>query len=555
VPASPLALPFAKGLNGDMRLTGVLVIFWLGLSFSAVSPCLPVGEGDGALDYLNALREQAGLPPLRSNAALQRAAEDHARYLSRHGGNPHRQQPGRSGFTGRTADDRAVAAGYPSRAVSENVSRGQRDSSRSIDDLMSAIYHRLGFLDGAMTEIGIGQALGGSRPSRSYVYLMGNQYLAQLCAGGAANNAAGGFPDGYYDQVCDSARKVDAAQWDAATRRPERGSYEVVLWPPRGSDHVLPAFYDEIPDPLPRHKVSGYPLSVQFNPLSFPEAIHVRRFELWDAEAGRKLALIELLQQGNDPNQKLTAQQFVLFPLDRLLWGHPYRAEFEYEYQGQTHTLRWDFSTRSLPYPVTRVAASGGTYAIASGETSAIVIVPMLGRELYRDVRWKTPKGMQVNVDWEDDNTLLVKLRGKPCAKVDFRFTNGFHLTLLEAAAKGPGGGCGAALGAAAGPSLQHSPNRGDTGLSTGPVSPANTIQGKGELFTVRSGSRYVFAVKPSMVYPTLGKIRVRSSAGARADVESLDENRIAVRVTGEAGEAVIFDLGDGRYFKVVLMP
>lgn len=547
-----LAMPWSKRLNDCMRhLRLLLLVLITGLMHGASAES--GGDHDSALDYLNALRRQAGLPALAVDPELERAAVDHARYLSRHGGNPHRQQPGRSGFTGREADDRALAAGYPSRAVSENVSRGQRDAGRSIDDLLSALYHRFGFLDGTMTHIGIGQGLGGARAARTFVYLMGNQHQRALCEAGEKADRSARFPQGFYDQVCADGRKVDTLRWGAAGVRPLRNVPDIVVWPPAGSDHALPAFYDEIPDPLPLHKVSGAVVSVQFNAFSFSGAVALRRFDLWEQASGRKLPPLLVMHQGNDPHGKLSVRQFALFPLERLRWGQAYRAEFEYEYEGKTDIVRWQFRTRSLPHPLVAVGPAGGSYALRSGQTTAVVIAPGMGRELFRDVRWKTPKGMRVDVAWEDDNTLLVRLQGKPCTEVMFRFANGFRLTLVEVPAAAADGRCSPASGVEAlvRPPQQVIREAGRSVLLPEVAQRGNRIQGKGERFIVRSGKRYIFSVNPTMLYPQLGSIKYRASETAGVEVERLSEHSLAIRVSGRSGEAVTVDLGDGRYFNV----
>ncbi len=66
----------------------------------------------------NALRAQAGLPPLIGDAAISRAAENHSRYWTLNPSPPreraldvHREVPGTPGFTGVTVPDRCEAVG------------------------------------------------------------------------------------------------------------------------------------------------------------------------------------------------------------------------------------------------------------------------------------------------------------------------------------------------------------------------------------------------------------------------------------------------------------
>lgn len=137
-----------------------------------------------AADAVNDLRTAAGLPPLTPSAALSEAAARHTGYLDRHhdpsaarpaGDSAHRQQPGLEGFTGASPADRAMAAGYPHREVLENVSIGYADLDAALEGLMSALYHRLTFLDLKADEMG--WAVG----ERSQVFLLGRSELREWC--------------------------------------------------------------------------------------------------------------------------------------------------------------------------------------------------------------------------------------------------------------------------------------------------------------------------------------------------------------------------------------
>ena len=100
------------------------------------------------LHYLNKVRDTAGMVAFQPNAQLQRAASGHARYLIKNQQWDHHQRPGSPGFTGVKPLQRILAAGYNNRHISENISSHQGSGSplKSIDGLMSAIYHRFAFL-------------------------------------------------------------------------------------------------------------------------------------------------------------------------------------------------------------------------------------------------------------------------------------------------------------------------------------------------------------------------------------------------------------------------
>lgn len=157
-----------------MRSAWVLVL-WFG--------AIATGSGADMRDAVNALRERAGLPGVAASDTLAMAAARHASYLDTNrdptsppaGISAHRQQPGSPGFSGEKPGDRAVASGYPHHAVLENVSMGYDDLDTALDGLMSAIYHRLTFLNFAVDEFGA------ARGERSRVFLLGRSDLHAVC--------------------------------------------------------------------------------------------------------------------------------------------------------------------------------------------------------------------------------------------------------------------------------------------------------------------------------------------------------------------------------------
>lgn len=151
---------------------------------SALLLAAACAHGDAEFDQVNRLRVQAGLAPLSADGRLAHAAALHAAYLDLHrepgeraqgGLSAHAEEAGREGFSGANPGDRAVAAGYPYRGVRENVSMGYPDAGSAVDGLMSAIYHRLTFLDLLADEMGL--AVG----RRSRVFLLGRRDLGSLC--------------------------------------------------------------------------------------------------------------------------------------------------------------------------------------------------------------------------------------------------------------------------------------------------------------------------------------------------------------------------------------
>ncbi len=488
-----------------------------------------VWDDQQAYQYLNQLRRQAGLTPLSANEHLARAARGHARYMSENGVVSHRQRAGRKAYTGTRISDRVLAAGYGSTEVSENVSRGQNSIVQSIDDLMSGIYHRFGFLDAEMSKLGVGIAQRHSSQPANFAYLMGDQTISRLCQGQSYQGKAD-----YNDDACRGNFRISARQWREAKDKARRGSTKIIIWPTADSGDTPPAFYDEIPDPLPGYEVSGYPVSIEFNAAYFGK-VSLRKFELRDGESGKKLPVAALMDQHSDPHHRLTAHQFALFPRDRLEWGHPYTVAAVYRHEGEEHSLMWKFSTRALPYPLVVLSDSGAEYSLQPNRTTALYWPPRKGMPLLKNPNWTFPRSLKVTVGWQDENTLLVNLQGKPCDRAGFSFDGGYRFSLVVAE-PGPARSRGNACGSAAVDEL-----------------PGNVIAGEGELLQFRSGEKYVISVRPSPKNPSLGKIHYRYTRGMQIKLTRLSKYSIELRIVGKRGDRATFSWGDDRSFTIVI--
>jgi hypothetical protein len=145
----------------------------------------PAWSSERLLDYLNQLRQQAGMTALQHQAALSTAAQNHADYLANNTWLEHKQtlpsahheEPGDVYFTGAEVGQRVMHAGYAHEAVLENISQGpaEMQPQDAVDGLMSAIYHRFTFLDLAADEVGIGTRDG------VHVFELGRSDLRDLC--------------------------------------------------------------------------------------------------------------------------------------------------------------------------------------------------------------------------------------------------------------------------------------------------------------------------------------------------------------------------------------
>ena len=338
----------------------------------------------------------------------------------------HYEDSSKTGYTGDNGADRAIYAGYFSRTVSENVSYGTTTVQGSIDSLFSAIYHRFGFLNLVSDEVGIGTN------NKFYTYNMGNGTLNDLCQN---TTYTGGS---YYVSVCaDTDKKIAASDYLGASNVIKEASPDLILWPPRNSSDIPPVFYEESPDPLPEHGVTGYPVSVEFNVVLNDEEIivlpTVSSFTISDA-SGIPLDDIVLMHKDNDPSNKFSEFQFALFPEKRLEWGSQYDVELIYD-NGTQETMNWCFATRSLQSVADRFYRIENNADIelnvVSGVSYAIYVVP-------NDTNDKLGGGIistipDTNFKVIDANTFYTKIIDTIGTYVYYIFDNGQSIKLTIA--------------------------------------------------------------------------------------------------------------------------
>jgi len=223
-------------------------------------------EQKKALSYLNKLRDGVGLIPLVTNPKLATSAKNHANYLIENGIIGHYEERGKIGYTGEYGSNRAIYSGYKTSMVIENISNNNFSAKESIDGLMGAIYHRFGFLDFHIDEIGIGVEQSKTDKSQTaFVYDMGSHNLEEICQ--KKNSIKFGK---YATNICaDKSLKIEAKLFNHILDINRKRNPKVITYPFNGQTDVPPAFYDELPDPLPNYSVSGFPISISFNDSYF----------------------------------------------------------------------------------------------------------------------------------------------------------------------------------------------------------------------------------------------------------------------------------------------
>lgn len=353
------------------------------------------------LAYLNKIRDHAGLIALKPNKALENAAASHAKYLVRNQTNGHYEKSGKYSYTGRTPSKRVIKAGYPSYFVMENLSVNTTGADKSIDKLFSAIYHRFVFLNLDKDEIGIGTYTTKKKRKikSAYVYNLGLSGISHLCQR-SFKMTNGEY---YMKNICKQYDKmIPRSRFREEKDYIRRKNAEIIVYPYANQSHVWPAFYNESPDPLPKYKVSGFPISVQFNPAN-AKNVKLKSFRLYD-ENGKEIKKTKILQHENDHNHLFTKLEFALMPLVRLEFGTTYTAVFEAVADGRKVKKRWSFRTEDPKEKVYRITKNKTTLKVKAGSSAILYIVPRSRKDILR--RYKSRGGIKVS--FLDQNTLKV---------------------------------------------------------------------------------------------------------------------------------------------------
>jgi hypothetical protein len=358
------------------------------------------------INQLNNIRVNAGMIALSNNNYLNDSAYNHAYYLDKNNFVSHYESDKYPYFTGVTPSNRAVYAGFKSTIIGENLSVGQDSEYFSLKGLMSAIYHRFGFLDFSINTIGYG------KQNLSYVYDMGNIDLNNLCYGDSFEERG----RSYYINVCaDATFKIETNIYDDTKDKTINANPSYVVYPYANELNVTTSFYDETPDPLPTYDVSGYPISIEFNKNKYNmDSFSINSFIIYDDNNN----VLELAADYKDSNTILSKEndinniyfndyQFVIFPKNRLEYNTHYNVEFSYIYNGETKLIKWGFTTEKLDNMITY---NNSTLNIESNKKYYLYIPPEDKNDIYN--RFSTTCIYYANVDMEffDKNTLSVNI-------------------------------------------------------------------------------------------------------------------------------------------------
>jgi hypothetical protein len=278
-------------------------------------------QADG-LAWLNVIRAGVGLPLFKHRSELERATGNHENYIADVIGtfnvNPghyeYETQYPSIYFTGAQGTDRAIYEGYQGYYAGDVIAFQQTGLAPttnilpSLDELMSAIYHRQALLWNFTNEIGIG----GTQAILAY------QNQPHLM--GAKRNR-----EGFLKAIGNT----------------------LVAYPYNGETNVRKIFNSEYPDPLPNvADGTGNPISVSFNNAKVT-TVSMVSFKLFIDATNTEVTNTILMDKLTDPNGRFTDMDFALFPLGVLTGSTTYRVEFNYIQDGILKNKVWRFTTRA----------------------------------------------------------------------------------------------------------------------------------------------------------------------------------------------------------------
>ncbi|AQW81343.1 SCP-like extracellular protein [Campylobacter pinnipediorum subsp. pinnipediorum] len=374
------------------------------------------------VDYINTIREDNGLGWFRANKNLEISATNHANHLLKNKDkisvSMHDEERNLDGFTGEDVSQRAMFAGYSSSYVVENISNNQINTRSSIDNLLSAIYHRFGFLNYSFNEIGFANVSFGDE--KFYVYNMGNSYVNNICLkGGDFKNS------GYYiDNVCkNNIYKIKQDSFKIATI-PK--SPEYIKFPYKNP--ALAYFSGEIPDPIPSCKIMGNPISIEFNPNI--ENIKMQSFKIF--RDNKEIDDTVIITKQNDINHKFNKNQFALFSKKVFDFDKEYLAVFKYTQNNKDKEIRWSFKTLTPRFNYFSIK-DGDILEIYPDRFYDIFIKPRDCNDVFTSYSYKKSTLLDAYVRDIGVNMIRISLSGYKGDKITISTNNGVKFKAILA--------------------------------------------------------------------------------------------------------------------------
>ena len=352
-----------------------------------------------AESYLNSIRRKMNMLTLSTNESLKDAARAHAYYLVSNNETTHEEIAGHKNFLAVKPVERAFKMGYNSGKISENLSTNNHNAHQSVDGLFSAIYHRFGFLSTSVDEVGVGASQDEYNSDNSaFVYVMGNSDINRLCTGKSYTGT-----EGYRKSCKDKSHRIRGKDYEEAMNYGKQNNPDLILYPCDGQRGVPPAFYSEVPDPLPSHDVSGFPVSIEFNDFYYKK-VTLLSFSLYDFDGNAIKS--HLMDKANDPHQCFTEHQFAIFPFNRLEYNTRYRAEVLYRIKDEVKKHSWFFHTKYITEKYHVVEKLYDNLMIVPKKAYVIYFRPVDAHDLLTDIEFP----QEVDVQFMDNNTIKLTL-------------------------------------------------------------------------------------------------------------------------------------------------
>ena len=379
----------------------LLLIF----SFSLI---LAENEASG-LSYINELRQKANMITFTRNSILDKASIDHSNYLKANNTGGHIERKGAPAFTGVTPDDRAIYSGFFSKSIGENVSVGHPTIYSSIDGLMTAIYHRIGFLSFDFNVLGL------SKIDTYYTYVMGNSGLNYLCENEESERRG--------KLICKGDKAFSDKTIDDIKEGTSSDNPKFVIWPPDNSDKNPPYFYEESPDPLPNYDVSGNPIHIRFNSFYYKPPFTLNKFRVLD-DKGNEIDAISRSKANEINSGFLDDSTFILFPKERLKWNAKYNVEYDFTTSsGEKVSGTSSFNTTDLGEKVYSINGDAKTNLKIKANTDYIIdVLPLNPRDEIMSKGYSSGGTATKN---------LIEIISGNTLKVNFSGSNGQFFTLF----------------------------------------------------------------------------------------------------------------------------
>lgn len=291
----------------------------------------------GALEFLNTIRVNSGLPAFRFEEKLNTMASNHAKYLNYHKIGGHTEE-GKKYFTGKTGSDRADYVDHNYKG--EVLSRGNDTYIGATRGLMSAIYHRFIFFSFSADAIGMEFI---QNDYNVFVSDLGNSQLEDICTNGITYDTT---EQSYYGNICSNGKHIPSSVYLDAKYSIKKASDEVILYPYE-NQLDFGVFFDnhEIPDPLPDYdSYVGNPISIQFNDY-YIENVEMYSFELYEHNT-TLVNDVRILDINTDPNERFDNHEYALFPLEVLKKDSWYKVKAHFLLDGEEWHKTWHFKTQ-----------------------------------------------------------------------------------------------------------------------------------------------------------------------------------------------------------------